>query len=66
MSFCVYPMQSHPSDSSDSRSKQWTEPFDANSWPNPCYQIESMFEMMNNNFGEECLYLNIWCESIRR
>jgi carboxylesterase type B len=41
--------------------KKWTQPIDATKWPNPCYQLPLIIiSMKNNNFSEDCLYLNIW------
>ncbi|XP_054165545.1 cholinesterase 1-like [Oppia nitens] len=40
----------------------WTKARDAIKWPNNCYQTEllSNNSNKNNNFSEDCLYLNIW------
>ena len=37
---------------------------EANRWPNPCLQKDNHLQLINHNFSEDCLYLNIWSPAI--
>ena len=44
---------------------QWTEPLNANKWPNNCHQIKSLLKFKSEVFSEDCLYLNIWAPNTK-
>ena len=41
--------------------ESWSEPVKALNWPRPCYQAHPFPQYFRNQeFSEDCLYLNIW------
>ena len=41
--------------------ESWSEPIEAVNWPRPCYQANHFLDnFRNQEFSEDCLYLNIW------
>ncbi|UXI18247.1 Receptor-type tyrosine-protein phosphatase kappa [Sarcoptes scabiei] len=45
--------------------KWWPKVLKAFHWPKPCMQPDHNLQLNNFNFSEDCLYLNIWFNSMR-